>query len=147
MAEVQGVSEDQSNPQEAAPEEGTMTLWEHLEELRSRIVRMGLAFLAGSIVCWIYKERILAWITKPYLDAWKQGHHAGPAALHFGSPTALFISYIRLAALSGLIFALPIILYQIWAFIAPGLYRREKRFAIPFVASSVLLFLGGGYFG
>jgi sec-independent protein translocase protein TatC len=52
-----------------------------------------------------------------------------------------------LAALSGLVFALPIILYQVWAFIAPGLYSREKKFAIPFVASSVLLFLAGGYFG
>jgi sec-independent protein translocase protein TatC len=83
----------------------------------------------------------------PYKEAWIRGGHQGAAALHFGSPPALFIAYIRLAALSGLIFALPIILYQVWAFIAPGLYSREKKFAIPFVGSSVLLFLAGGYFG
>ena len=138
---------DDKEPKEPAAEEGSMTLWEHLEELRSRIVRMAIAFLLGAGACWFYKERILAWITKPFMEAWKHGGHKEAAALHFGSPTALFISYIRLAALSGLIFALPIILWQIWAFIAPGLYAREKKFAIPFVASSVLLFLAGGYFG
>ena len=135
------------DPQDPPAEDGSMTLWEHLEELRSRIVRMAIAFLIGAGICWFYKEQILAWITRPFLEAWKHGGHKDAAALHFGSPTALFISYIRLAALSGLIFALPIILWQIWAFIAPGLYAREKKFAIPFVASSVLLFLGGGYFG
>jgi len=124
-----------------------MTLWEHLEELRSRIVRMALAFLAGSIGCWIYKERLLAWLIRPFQDAMAKGHHPGKATLHFGTPTALFIGYVHLAALAGLIFALPIILYQIWAFIAPGLYSREKKYAIPFVVSSVLLFLLGGWFG
>jgi sec-independent protein translocase protein TatC len=150
-AEVSALSDNnnEKDPQDpsAQGEDGSMTLWEHLEELRSRIVRMAIAFLVGAGVCWFYKERILAWITLPFLQAWKHGGHKEAAALHFGSPTALFISYIRLAALSGLLFALPIILWQIWAFIAPGLYSREKKFAIPFVASSVLLFIAGGYFG
>jgi len=150
-AEVSALSDNKNDkdPQDppAQGEDGSMTLWEHLEELRSRIVRMAIAFLIGAGVCWFYKERILAWITRPFMEAWKHGGHKDAAALHFGSPTALFISYIRLAALSGLLFALPIILWQIWAFIAPGLYSREKKYAIPFVASSVLLFIGGGYFG
>ncbi len=148
-AEVKALSDNNDSDKQLPPEgeEGSMTLWEHLEELRSRIVRMGIAFLLGAGICWFYKERILAWITKPFMAAWAHGGHKEAAALHFGSPTALFISYIRLAALSGLIFALPIILWQVWAFIAPGLYAREKKFAIPFVASSVILFLAGGYFG
>lgn len=149
-AEVSGLSDNENDKPKPDPpegEEGSMTLWEHLEELRGRIVRMALAFLVGAGVCWIYKEWILSWVTKPYQEAWVRGGHKGVAALHFGSPPALFIAYIRLAALAGLVFALPIILYQIWAFIAPGLYSREKKFAIPFVASSVLLFLAGGYFG
>jgi sec-independent protein translocase protein TatC len=148
-ADVNALSDKNGDKDKDPPptEDGSMTLWEHLEELRSRIVRMALSFFVGSVVCWIYKEKILTWLTRPYLEAWKRGHHNEPASLHFGSPTALFISYIRLAALSGLIFALPIILYQLWAFIAPGLYSREKRYAIPFVASSVILFLAGGYFG
>jgi sec-independent protein translocase protein TatC len=106
---------------------------------------MALAFLVGSGVCWAYKESILIWLTIPLKDGWPQG--VGAPALHFGTPAALFISYVRLSALSGFLFALPIILYQLWAFIAPGLYSREKKFAIPFVVSSVLLFVGGGYFG
>jgi len=57
------------------------------------------------------------------------------------------MAYVKLSAMAGAIFALPIVLYQIWAFIAPGLYSREKRFAIPFVVSSCGLFAGGGYFG
>jgi sec-independent protein translocase protein TatC len=141
-AEVRALNDKNDKEPEA---EGTMTLWEHLEELRGRIVRMALAFLVGSIVCWIYKEPILDWLTLPLKQGWPKGE--GAPTLHFGTPAALFISYVRLSALSGFLFALPIILYQLWAFIAPGLYSREKRFAIPFVVSSVLLFVGGGYFG
>lgn len=121
-------------------EEGTMTLWEHLEELRSRIVRMIISFLVGGVVAWIYRERLLKWLTQPYVEA-------GGATLHFPSPAALFISYVRLAAIAGLVFALPLILYQVWAFIAPGLYSREKKFAVPFVLSSCGLFVAGGWFG
>lgn len=128
-------------------EDGSMTLWEHLEELRSRIVRMAVAFLVGAVVCWIYKERILQWLTKPFLLAWHQNGLPGEPSLNFQSPAALFIAYVHLAALAGFIVALPIILYQLWAFIAPGLYSREKRFAIPFVVSSCGLFALGGYFG
>jgi sec-independent protein translocase protein TatC len=146
MATAESPVSETNDPQEPA-EDGSMTLWEHLEELRGRIVRMAIAFLIGAGVCWFYKERILGWITRPFVEAYKMGGHSTEAALHYGAPTALFISYIRLAALSGLLFALPVILWQIWAFIAPGLYSREKKFAIPFVISSILLFIGGGYFG
>jgi sec-independent protein translocase protein TatC len=147
-AEVKGLSSEKPDPEQEPEknEDGSMTLWEHLEELRGRIVRMALAFLVGAVGCWIYKERILHWLMVPFVEAMKKGRHPD-AALHFGAPTALFTSYVRLAALSGFIVALPIILYQLWAFIAPGLYSREKRYAIPFVLASLLLFVGGGYFG
>jgi sec-independent protein translocase protein TatC len=129
------------------PEEHSMTFWEHLEELRKRLIRMALAFILGGIVAWIFREPLLMWLTKPYVDAWKAGKLAGNAALHFPAPASLFIEYIKLAMLGGLVLALPIMLYQLWAFIAPGLYSREKRLAIPFVVSSCALFAGGGYFG
>src|SRR6187551_2807183 len=107
-AEVSALSDKNENdPKDPPPgDDGSMTLWEHLEELRGRIVRMALAFLVGAGVCWYYKENILAWVTKPYLEAWIRGGHKTAASLHFGSPPALFIAYIRLAALSGLVFAL-----------------------------------------
>ena len=146
-AEVRAVSDKNDKQEPPSGEEGAMTLWEHLEELRSRIVRMAIAFLAGATLCWVYKERLLGWLTEPFLLAWKENHLADKATLHFGSPAALFISYVHLAALAGFIVALPIILYQVWAFVAPGLYSREKRYAIPFVISSCGLFLLGGYFG
>ncbi|MES1172739.1 MAG: twin-arginine translocase subunit TatC [Myxococcales bacterium] len=131
----------------ANPEENVMTFWEHLEELRSRIVRMIIAFAVGGGVAWYFKRQLLIWLTMPFVKAWGDGHNAGTAALHFPAPAALFLAYVRLAATGGAIFALPFVLYQIWAFIAPGLYSKEKRFAIPFVVSSCGLFAAGGYFG
>ena len=79
--------------------------------------------------------------------AWEATNAPGKPALVFLSPAALFLAYVRLSAVAGLVAALPIMLYQIWAFVAPGLYSREKRLAIPFVVSSCGLFAGGGYFG
>ena len=131
----------------ANPEENVMTFWEHLEELRGRIVRMIIAFAVGGGVAWYFKRQLLIWLTLPFVKAWSDGHNQGTAALHFPAPAALFLAYVRLAATGGAIFALPFVLYQIWAFIAPGLYSREKRFAVPFVVSSCGLFAAGGYFG
>lgn len=129
------------------PDAHTMTFWEHLEELRSRVIRMLIAFLAGSVVCWIYREKLLTWLTKPFIEAWNTTHIAGQAALHFPAPASLFVAYVKIALVGGLVLALPVLLYQLWAFVAPGLYSREKRLALPFVISSCLLFATGGYFG
>lgn len=129
------------------PDDHSMTIWEHLTELRSRIMRMMLAFVCGGIVAWIFREQLLMWLTKPFVDAWGSGAQAGAASLHFPSPASLFLAYVRLAALGGLVFSLPFILYQFWAFVAPGLYSKEKRFAAPFVISSCALFALGGWFG
>jgi sec-independent protein translocase protein TatC len=129
------------------PNDHVMSFWEHLEELRARLVRMILAFVVGGAVAWIYKKQLLIWLTLPFVKAWNAGPHDGGAALHFPAPASLFIAYVRLSAMGGVVFALPIILYQIWAFVAPGLYSREKRFALPFVVSSCGLFALGGYFG
>jgi sec-independent protein translocase protein TatC len=137
-------------PPKAEPEpEHAMTLWEHLDELRSRIIRMILAFVGGGIFSWIYREELLGWLTAPFVKAWpKVGPGAAEqAALHFPSPASLFLAYVRLAMIGGLVFSLPFILYQLWAFIAPGLYSREKKFAAPFVISSCALFALGGWFG
>jgi sec-independent protein translocase protein TatC len=127
-------------------DEGSMTLWEHLEELRGRIVRMMIAALVGAVACWLYREEILTWLTLPFLEAWKAAQLPGEPILTSPSPAALFLGYVQLSAVAGFLVALPIILYQLWAFIAPGLYSREKKYAIPFVVSSCLLFIGGGYF-
>ncbi len=124
-----------------------MTFWEHLEELRGRILKALLAFSVGAGAAWYLRENVLIWLTTPFVEAWTQSIGDQRPALHFPAPASLFISYLRLSLMAGFVFALPVIFYQLWAFIAPGLYARERRFAIPFVVSSTFLFLGGGYFG
>ena len=129
------------------PEEHVMTFWEHLEELRARLVRMIIAFILGGGTAWFFKEELMNVLAKPFIESWAHGHHEGRAKFTVLAPADAFMAYVQLAAMAGAVFALPIVLYQIWAFIAPGLYSREKRFAIPFVFSSCGLFAGGAYFG
>lgn len=130
-----------------ANEELQMTFWEHLEELRGRILKALVAFILGAGAAWYLREEVLIWLTTPFVNAWGETITGQRPALHFPAPASLFISYLRISLLAGFLFALPVIFYQIWAFIAPGLYARERRFALPFVVSSTLLFVGGGYFG
>jgi len=126
------------------PEEHSMTLWEHLAELRSRLVKMIFFFLIGAAVAWVYRTTVLAVLTRPFVQAWPK--ELGKPELHFSSPAAAFVALVKLSALSGLVFSLPLMLYQVWAFVAPGLYAKEKRFAIPFVLSCCTLFVGGALF-
>lgn len=129
------------------PEAQAMTFWEHLDELRSRILRSGAAFIVGMGVAWLFHKRLLLWLTHPFIEAWNRAHLKGEAALHFPAPAALFLAYLKITVLGGFLIALPFILYQLWAFISPGLYKREKRYALPFVVASCALFASGGYFG
>jgi sec-independent protein translocase protein TatC len=131
----------------SANEELQMTFWEHLEELRSRLLKALVAFGIGAGAAWYFRERVLVWLTTPFVTAWSLAIPGEHPALHFPAPASLFVAYLRLSLIAGFVFALPIIFYQIWAFIAPGLYARERRFALPFVLSSMALFLAGGYFG
>jgi sec-independent protein translocase protein TatC len=124
-----------------------MSFWEHLEELRRRLIYMLVAFVAGAAVAWQVKERLLSVLTAPFAAAWSGAQLGGTAQLHFAAPQSAFVSYMKLALIGGIVFSLPIMLYQLWAFISPGLYSREKRYAIPFVASSCGLFALGAWFG
>jgi sec-independent protein translocase protein TatC len=124
-----------------------MTFWEHLEELRGRILKALVAFGIGGGAAWFFREDVLIWITTPFVHAWTEAIPGQPAALHFPAPASLFIAYLRLSVIAGFVFSLPVIFYQLWAFIAPGLYARERRYTLPFVLSSMGLFLAGGYFG
>jgi sec-independent protein translocase protein TatC len=131
----------------ADPAESTMTFWEHLEELRKRLVRATLAYVLGAGVAWYFREPILLWVTAPFTEAWSTSHIPGAPALHFAAPAALFMAYLKLSLLGGLVLSLPFILYQLWAFVAPGLYARERRYGLLFVVSSCVLFVCGSLFG
>jgi sec-independent protein translocase protein TatC len=134
-----------------------MTLTEHLGELRVRIIRSALAITIGAIVIVAFYDQVLDFLTKPYIDLCKSRGSAG--SLEFcgfdatlGSSNALFIfdpidglsTRLRVATYGGLILAMPVILWQVWRFIVPALHAKEKRYAVPFIASSILLFFLGG---
>ncbi len=125
----------------------SMTFWEHLDELRSRVVRALLSYLIGVSVAWVYRDPILNWLWKPFADSWRSENIPGDPTLNFAAPSDAFTAYLQLSLVAGLLLAAPVIFYQLWAFIAPGLYKREKRIALPFVFFSTLLFVGGGVFG
>lgn len=131
-----------------APEDDKpMTFWEHLEELRKRIVRSMLVLIVGCSIAWSYKDRILETIVRPFSDSWRAEGIPGEPSLHFAAPGDAFLAYFNLSLIGGIALTAPFLFYQLWAFVAPGLYAREKRYAIPFVVCSSALFVGGGYFG
>jgi sec-independent protein translocase protein TatC len=117
-----------------------MTIWEHLGELRKRIVRAGVTLLAGAILCWTFKERLLDWIAKPFEAAWHIRYPNTPVELQTLNPIDAFVNYMQLALTGGVVLAAPVIFYQLWAFISPGLYAKEKKYIIPFVLFSSTLF-------
>ena len=143
-----GSAEPKGSSQRVGPEQDrAMTIWEHLAELRKRLIYAIVAWVAGCVAAWTFREEILAILVKPFVQAWHAQKIGSDVTLHFATPGAAFVAYMKLAMLGGTAFASPFIFYQLWRFIAPGLYAREKRFVIPFVLASTGLFVGGGYFG
>lgn len=128
-------------------EELQMTFWEHLNELRGRLVKGLVAVMIGGLTAWFFRHEILEWLVQPYVLGWNTAIPGQAPQLHFTEPHAAFVGYLKLSIMAGCIFALPVLFYQVWAFIAPGLYSKERRLALPFVFSSTSLFLAGGYFG
>ncbi len=116
-----------------------MSLMEHLDELRRRIVHSAAYLAAGFAVAWFLRNYLLHFLQAPLL-------HIGKS-LVFTHPMDALNLYLQVALLGGAILASPFILYQVWLFIAPGLYQKERRFVVPFMAATVGLFLGGASFG
>jgi sec-independent protein translocase protein TatC len=132
--------------QKRASEEMTgMSFLEHLEELRRRIIYSFLYVVAGFCVCWWFHEQIFTIMQKPIVTA--LANHKMDTQLVYLNPTDPFNMYLKIAFLAGIFVASPFVLYQVWAFIAPGLYRNERRYVFPFMFSTVGLFLAGGFFG
>jgi sec-independent protein translocase protein TatC len=124
--------------------DASMPLVEHLRELRSRLVKSGLAIVAGMVVGWIYYEQLFAWLSRPFENvvaaARAEGREVTLALTGVADP---FVLQVQVSALAGLLIASPIWLYQLWRFVTPGLHRHEKRWAIGFVVFAVPLFAGG----
>jgi sec-independent protein translocase protein TatC len=114
----------------------------HLEELRKRLIIAGSTWLVAFFACYGVSEHLFRFISEPARSALPPG-----SSLVFLTATEPFFTYMKIAALAALIVSLPVILWQVWAFVAPGLYAHEKRFAVPFVLASCLCFTAGAYFG
>jgi len=118
-----------------------MSLIEHLNELRSRIMRALIAVGVAFVGCWIFVEQIAAFFARPIYRVLEPGQR-----LVFLGVTDPFILYVKVAAMSGLFLSSPIVLYQFWRFVSPGLYRKERFYAVPFVLLGSIFFLAGGAF-
>jgi sec-independent protein translocase protein TatC len=125
-------------PQE--PEFSRMTLIEHLDELRKCVIRSLIAIVVAFALCWFFVEHLAEFLAQPVYAA------VPGKKLAFLGITDPFILYVKIAALVALFLSSPIVLYQLWRFVAPGLYRRERMYAIPFVGFGTLFFAGGGAF-
>ncbi len=125
-------------------EEVKMPLYEHLEELRSRLLICILAIGIGFIISYIFSAKIFEILMKPWIEAMPAGQHA---TLIYTAPHEAFFVYMKVSFISGTFLAAPIIIWQIWKFIAPGLYANEKRYMFPVIFFSGLCFVGGALFG
>ena len=127
---------------EAPAEEGQMTMMEHLAELRRRLIISFVSIGVGAIAAWILYPQIIEFLLEPYCDTLEVGEDC---QLYVRNPLEPFSVRLTVAGYGGIIFAMPMILWQIWRFVAPGLYAHEKRYAIPFIVGGVaLFFLGAG---
>jgi sec-independent protein translocase protein TatC len=124
------------------PNEEKLPLTSHLEELRKRLIRSMIAVGIAFGLCFNYKERLFEIIARPLTEVLPPNSYL----IYTGLPEAFF-TYLKIAFYAGLFVSSPYILYQIWAFISPGLYKKEKKYVVPFVLTSTLLFIAGVLFG
>lgn len=140
---IVGINEPEQ-PEEEEEQGATMSLVDHLEELRRRIIISAVAIVLFSIVAFIFREQILRLLTLPLPTS-----ALGLKDAKVGYPLAVtgvgesFTVFLKLSAAAGIAASAPVILYQVWAFVAPGLTRRERKWAGPFVFIGVILFFIG----
>jgi sec-independent protein translocase protein TatC len=118
-----------------------MSLLEHLGELRKRIIHSLLGLVAAFAVCWVFREHIVDFLARPIEELLPEG-----SKLAFLGVTDAFVLYVKVALLGSVFLGAPWLMLQAWRFVSPGLYRREKRWAAPFIVLGTLFFLAGGAF-
>ncbi|PKN51649.1 MAG: twin-arginine translocase subunit TatC [Deltaproteobacteria bacterium HGW-Deltaproteobacteria-13] len=131
-----------NNENSGESEDRKMSLTEHLIELRKSLTNSLIAVGIGFGVCYYYKDFIFSIVTRPLTQALPKNSY-----LIYTGLTEAFFTYMKVAFFASLIITSPFILYQIWKFIAPGLLPREKKYVVPFVISSSVLFISGVLFG
>ena len=141
MPEEAAASQNESAEDREDLAESSMTLMEHLEELRQRLTRAAIAVGAGFLIAYFFKEDLYGYLTIPLKAAMPP-----EAKLIYTAPAEAFFTYLKVAFLAGIVGASPVIFYQLWRFISPGLYENERRNIWPFVIFSSALFITGAIF-
>jgi len=129
-----------------SPPDGSMTLFEHLRELRYRLVVSALAIIVGMTVAWFFREPLMNLLQLPYfkaIEALKANHPDASTSLVNINLTSPLTLALKVSALAGAIATAPIWLYQLWAFIVPGLLAKEKKWALIFIGAATPMFAGG----
>lgn len=135
-----------------SPAPGEMTLFEHLNELRSRLFKSAVAITAGFVIGFVFRHQVFAVLIRPYCDldpALRAGSNlfdAERCQLIVTEPLAMFFLSLKAAAVVAVVIAAPFVCYQIWRFVTPGLEPVERKYALPFLVISQLLFVGGAVF-
>jgi sec-independent protein translocase protein TatC len=135
------------DPAAAEVDATRMSFLEHLSELRSRLRNGALVFLVAVMVSFYFVKKYFEILTRPARLAWEIALAGKPAVFHFSSPTEPFWVYTKIAIIGALLFASPVILWEVWKFIAPGLYKKERRMVMTITAATALCFVGGALFG
>jgi sec-independent protein translocase protein TatC len=131
----------------ALPDDARMSLIEHLAELRGRLIKVAVAVMIGMLISFLFYNQIFDFLLGPYEDVANARPEAtlGDGRLLLSDPLQGFAIRMKLALYGGVAIAMPVILWQIWRFVTPGLYDHEKKYAIPFMVSALTLFvLGAG---
>lgn len=132
----------EQRPEEGEEKEGPAeTLIDHLMELKRRITRAAIAVVVGFAAAYPFKERLYQFLKEPLQDILP-----ADSAFIFTNPAELFFTYLKVSLLVGFLIGLPVVLYQFWAFVAPGLFRHERRLFFPLLLLSIGLFVGGAAF-
>jgi sec-independent protein translocase protein TatC len=140
MSDSSSELEDDKTKPESERESGKMSFLEHLDELRKRLVHVAAYLAIGFVVCLVFSKRIFDFLALPITKYLPSGK------LAFTNITDPFITYMKVAFIGGVFLTIPFTLYEVWKFIAPGLYQKEKKYVIPFLVTSILLFVLGGAF-
>jgi len=146
MADDSSEKNESDGAAEGPEDDRPMSFFEHLQELRKRLVRAALGVAAAFVFCYALVDYLRAIVLAPYRDAWFAVEMPGEPELQNLSALEAFLTDLRIAIIAAVFIAGPILFYHLWMFISPGLYKKEKRLVIPFVATSAFMFAGGAVF-
>jgi sec-independent protein translocase protein TatC len=141
----ENVSKGTAEP--ASSDEARMSFVEHLSELRLRLRNAAIIFVVAMCGSFVFVKKYFSILTRPARQAWMVALHGTTPTFHFSGPTEPFWVYTKLAMYGALLIASPFVFWELWKFIAPGLYKKEKRMALGVTIATALCFIGGALFG